>query len=88
MIKKTKFEYRLPFIGDLCRHAWVLTAGFPNPHNSRVREIEADIRNPARLLKKKKKVSTHVPKLCNRGMYATAYIEEYILKHSPVNTEL
>lgn len=42
--QKPRVCYHLPLIGDCCRVAWVLAAGFPNPRNSRIQGIEASLR--------------------------------------------
>ena len=88
--KKPKFEYRLPFIGGVCRHAWVLAAGFPNPNNSRIRAIEAEIRNPAKS-RQKHIYARRNARSALRGMHAIAFIEDYILRNSqrsPASTDL
>ena len=52
--KKPTFTFRLSGIGEVCREAWILgevcrevwilAVGFPNRNNSRVRMLEARIR--------------------------------------------
>ena len=76
---KPQFHYTLPLIGNVCRAAWVLTAGFPNPNNSRVRRLEAEIRNPDLL---HGQISCRVHKKITRTSYANAFLTNYVLKHS------
>ena len=86
---KPKFNYTLPLIGNVCRAAWILTAGFPNPNNSRVRRLECEIRNPnveqSRLSTRRRK------NYITRTSYANAFLTNYILRHSersPVTSDL
>ena len=85
--KKPKFEFRLAGLGVVCREAWILAVGFPNRNNSRVRMLEACIRQgkpaPIRDGRKSKRALTNTA-------YVFAFLQEYILKHSqpsPVTTE-
>ena len=86
--KKPKFDYRLPGIGLVCREAWILAAGFPNRNNSRVRMLEARIRQGKPLLMHASKKSTAT---LNSTTYTLAFLQDYILNNSqrsPVTTEL
>ena len=84
--KKPRFQYKLPLIGDVCRGAWILAAGFPHKLNSRIATLEAEIRNPA--LRAARAHRTSLPKAASgtltltRTQFAVAFIEEYILQHS------
>ena len=79
--KKTKFQYSLPFIGDVCHPCWILSAGYQNANNGRVRSVEAQIRKgvkglPARRIKTKCLVNA-------TSYYARAFMREYyIFKHA------
>lgn len=87
---KPQIHYRLPLIGACCRAAWVLAAGFPNPKNSRVQNIEAVLRRTRG--KCYPKVNTRrVCKFDTRTFYARAFVQDYILNHneqSPCKTKL
>lgn len=79
---KPKFHYRLPLIGDVCRGAWLLAAGFPCTKNSRIANLEAEIRNPHLIRHTERKFSVRPEKLLTRTQFAVAFLEEYILTHS------
>ena len=85
--KKPTFQYRLPYIGECCRPAWVTAVGFPNPRNSRVHNIEAVLRrNRGKFVTK---VKRNVSKFDTGTFYAKAFLEEYICTHhqdSPCRT--
>ena len=92
--KKPKFQYKLPLIGDTCRPAWILAAGFPTKKNSRIAILEAEIRNPA-LRKAHNNGASFLGSTSTialtRSQFAVAFLEEYILKHSqrsPSSTDL
>ena len=86
--KKPTFTFRLAGIGRVCREAWILAAGFPNRNNSRVRMLEATIRQGKPLPMPARKNS------CGRvtnTSFALAFLQNYILENSqrsPVTTEL
>ena len=78
--RKPKFQYCLPFVGKTCRSAWVLTAGFPNRNNDRVRKLEAQIRSSENV-----SFAINVrrnPKFLTRTSYAVAFLVEFILGNS------
>ena len=86
--KKPTFTFRLAGIGEVCREAWILAVGFPNRNNSRVRMLEARIRQGKPLSMIGKKKSTPV---MSNTTYALAFLRNYILENSqrsPVTTEL
>ena len=80
--KKPKFHYRLPLIGDVCRGGWLLAVGFPSIKNSRIANLEAEIRNPHLLRHTQQKCRKRPQKLLTRTEFAVAFLEEYILTHS------
>jgi len=83
--KKPKFQYRLPLIGNICRSAWILAAGFPDRKNSRIAILEAEIRNPtlrAARINGKRMLSFPCKTVLTRTQFAVAFLEEYILHHS------
>lgn len=87
-LTRVKFEYRLALVGNVCRQAWVVAAGFPNPENSRIRRVEAAIRRGD---KKRGQHYNKITDLVTRGQYGTAFLEEYVLQNSqrsPVTTDL
>ena len=78
--RKPKFQYRLPLVGDVCRCCWILTAGYKNGNNTRVRKVEASIRRgqhaPSKPAINRRKIAL------NRSTYAIAFLQEYVFKHS------
>lgn len=90
--KKTKFAYRLPGVGAVCRQAWILAAGFPNPNNSRIRSLEKDIRKGVQTHARNITAETYRKrKVLTATAYAKAFLHAYILGNSeasPSNTEL
>ena len=76
--RKPKFQYGLPLVGNVCRHCWILCAGYRNPNNSRVRNAEACIRkgNSAPPAKQPKQ-----PRL-NDTSYARAFMVDHIFRHA------
>lgn len=78
--KKPKIQYRLPLIGNCCRAAWVLSAGFPNPRNSRITAIEAIVRDPTKL--KMPAVPTRKTPFATRSNFCRAFLSDYIWLHS------
>ena len=86
--KKPKFIFRLAGIGEVCREAWILALGFPNRNNSRVRMLEARIRQgkPFSMIATKK---SHA--VVDNTAFALAFLRNYMLENSqrsPVTTEL
>ena len=84
---KPLIRYHLPIIGNCCRSAWVLGAGFPNPRNGRVGSIEAVLRRHRGKFVRKLKRTTG--RFDTRTNYAIAFLEEHILTHchySPCRT--
>ena len=92
--KKPKFQYKLPLVGDVCRSAWILCAGFPGRKNARIAILEAEIRNPSlrtQRIQKKTLDSNNCNHAISRSQFATAFLEEFILQNSqrsPSSTEL
>ena len=90
--EKTKFAYRLPRVGAVCRQAWILAAGFPNPNNSRIRSLEKDIRKGVQTHARNITAETYRKrKVLTATAYAKAFLHAYILGNSeasPSNTEL
>ena len=87
--RKPKFKYRLPLVGRVCRAAWVLAAGYPNPRTSRILQNEARIRSGFRAPKEPK--NSRRLDLLNRTTYMRAFLRDYCLKHgqsSPTDTIL
>ena len=82
LTKKPKFHYRLPLIGEVCRGAWLLAAGFPCTKNSRIANLEAEIRNPHLLRHTEKRFHKRPEQVLTRTEFAVAFLEEYILTHS------
>lgn len=78
--KKPKIQYRLPLVGNCCRAAWILSAGFPNPKNKRVLGIEALVRKhqmtPLPLSTKRR-----IPFATGEN-FCRAFLTEYIWLHS------
>lgn len=76
--RKPKLQYQLPLVGDVCRKCWILSAGYLNGNNNRVRAIEA------RLRRGEKGLGVKLPKrrLVNPSSYARAFMSEYIFQHS------
>lgn len=79
--KKPLIKYRLPLIGGCCREAWVLSAGFPNPRNSRVQSIEAKLRKFGGKIPKKT-TKQKVYRWNTRTNFARAFLTEYVFLHS------
>ena len=89
--KKPAFQYRLPLIGNVCKSAWVLCAGFPNPKNSRIQRFECSIRRGRTCASFERRGSRQNLFRFTRTNYAKAFLREYILQNSersPVTTEL
>ena len=78
--KKQKIQYGLPLVGNCCRAAWILSASFPNPRNSRVTAIEAIVRDPSK--QKNISLSCHKVSFQTRTNYCRTYLMEYIWLHS------
>lgn len=86
--KKPTFAYRFAGLGEVCREAWILLVGFPNRNNSRVRMLEARIRQGKTFSMIKRK---NPRPLMNNTDFALAFLRDYILENSqrsPVTTEL
>ena len=76
--KKPTFQYRLPVVGDVCRPAWILCAGYCNKNNGRVRTVEALIRRGVKAVPERRaKILT-----LNVTAYTRAFIHDYIFHHS------
>ena len=90
--RKCRFQYHLAGFGNVCRAAWLLACGFPNPNNSRVRRMEALIRRGVKQLPPRK-VPGPRAKVSRFWLYehAVAFLANYVLthsEHSPVSPTL
>lgn len=80
--KKPKIQYRLPLVGYCCRAAWILSAGFPNPRNSRITAIEAIVRDPSKQNKMPVPTGRSMTPFATRTNYCRAFLSDYIWLHS------
>ena len=76
--RKPSFRYMLPLVGEVCRPCWILSAGYVNKNNSRVRSVEANIR------KGQKGLPAKLPKkiLTTASSYARAFCREFVRKNN------
>ena len=76
--KKPNLRYMLPLVGEVCRSCWIVSAGYLNKNNGRVRGVEADIR------KGQKGMPAKLPKkiLTNASSYARAFCSDYIRQNN------
>ena len=87
--QKPIFRRKLPLVGDVCRTAWVLAAGFQNKENTRIRRVEAVIRRGT-VWKPQPDINPRELDL-NLSTYARDFVTDKVIKHSqycPVDKKL
>ena len=84
--RKPIFQYVLPKVDKVCRKCWILSVGYKNGNNGRVRSAEALMHKGFQAIPPTvSKAGTRL----NRSNYARAFVRDFILKYnqgSPVDT--